>query len=367
MNVARRGAWHQSGAGSNPAALASDGRNMTPRERVLTALEHRAPDRTPRDFWAEEPAWNRLLEHFGHNDRERVLVDLGIDVRHLEIAAPPELALDSGLYQNFWGERYNYRQTPWGPLREDVRGALAGSRNFADLTRFHWPSPDQFDHAPLAQQCRRWEAYALLYGFADIWQRPALVRGWEEMFVDMVERPDWVHYLCRRFTDFYKEDYTRAAEATQGRIDLYLLISDLGSQGRSLVSLAMFREFVAPYIKEMADCIHGLGGKVVYHSCGFVRPFISELIGLGVDVLDPIQPVRSEMTPERLKADFGGQLCFHGGIDMQHLLPNGTPGQIRAETLRYCDTLGRNGGYILAPAHLFQPDVPPENILAVYL
>jgi uroporphyrinogen decarboxylase len=72
------------------------------------------------------------------------------------------------------------------------------------------------------------------------------------------------------------------------------------------------------------------------------------------------------MAPERLKADFGDRLCFHGGIDMQRLLPLGTPDEIRTEVRRYCDTLGAHGGYILGPAHLFQPDVPPENILAVY-
>ena len=117
------------------------------------------------------------------------------------------------------------------------------------------------DHSALADQCRRWEPYALFYGFADVWQRPGLVRGWEGMFLDMAERPDWVHFLCRKFTDFYLEDYTRAAEATGGRIDLYLLISDLGSQPGPLISLPMFREFVAPYLKEMIDRIHGLGGR----------------------------------------------------------------------------------------------------------
>jgi uroporphyrinogen decarboxylase len=87
---------------------------------------------------------------------------------------------------------------------------------------------------------------------------------------------------------------------------------------------------------------------------------------MGVDVLDPIQPVRKEMSPERLRADFGGRLCFHGGIDMQHLLPHGSPDQVSAEARRYCEILGQDGGYILAPAHLFQPDVPPQNILALY-
>ncbi len=339
---------------------------MTSRQRVLAALAHETPDRTPRDFWAEPPTWRRLLDHLGHDDHERVLDELRIDIRHLEVAAPPEREMAPGHYQNFWGERYVYRQTPWGPMREDAPGALADAQTLADLEVFDWPTPDQFDYAPLAAQCQRHPDHALLYGFADVWQRPALVRGWEGMFVDMVERPDWAHFLSRKFTDFYKQDYTRAAEATGGRIDLYLLISDLGGQNGPLISLNMFRQFVAPYLREMAECIHGLGAKVLYHSCGAIRPFIADLIELGVDVLDPIQPVRDDMSPERLKADFGDRLCFHGGIDMQRLLPLGTPDQVRAEARRYCETLGHRGGYILGPAHLFQPDVPPENLLAVY-
>ncbi len=339
---------------------------MTPRERTLAALDHRRPDRTPRDFWAEECTWNRLFAHVGHRDKDRLLDQLGIDVRHVNVPAPPERAMGGGVYQNFWGERYLYKQTEWGPMREDLPGALADAQCLADLQQFEWPSVDLFDYSGLAEQCRRLDAYALCYGFADVWQRPALVRGWEGMFLDMAERPDWAHFLCRKFTDFYKEDYARAAEATRGRIDLYLLISDLGSQAGPLISAAMFREFVAPYLKEMIDCIHGLGGKVLYHSCGAIRAFIPDLIALGIDVLDPIQPTGPDMAPERLQAEFGGKITFHGGIDMQRLLPQGSPEEVRAEVRRYCQTLGREGGYILAPAHLFQPDVPPENILAVY-
>jgi uroporphyrinogen decarboxylase len=339
---------------------------MTARERVLAALAHEQPDRTPRDFWAEPPTWNRLLEHLGHRDRDRVLTDLGIDVRHLDAVAPPERGVGGGVYENMWGERYIYRETGWGPMREDTKGALADAESLADLEAFDWPDPDDLDYSRLRDECDPYADYALLYGSADVWQRPALVRGWEEMFVDMAERPEWAHFLCRTFCDFYLEDYTRAAEATGGRIDLYLLISDLGSQTGPLISPAMFREFVAPYVREMIDSIHSLGGRVVFHSCGKVDRFIPELIGLGVDVLDPIQPLGPEMAPEQLKADFGDKLTFHGGIDMQHLLPYGTPEDVTRETGRYCTTLGRDGGYILGPAHLFQPDVPPENILAVY-
>ena len=296
----------------------------------------------------------------------RLLADLGIDVRHLELAGPPERHIGKGIYQNFWGERYVYRQTTWGPMREDTCGALAHAQTMAELKEFRWPSPDQFDHAALAAQCEQVDDYAILYGFADVWQRPGLVRGWEGMFLNMATHPEWAHFLSRKFTDFYKRDYIRAAGATNGRIDLYLLISDLGSQHGPLISVPMFHEFVAPYLREMVDCIHGLGGKVLFHSCGLIRPFISELIQVGIDVLDPIQPVGPEMSPEQLKAEFGDRLSFHGGIDMQHLLPQGTPEEVRAEVRRYCDVFARDGGYILGPAHLFQLDVPPENILAVY-
>ena len=342
---------------------------MNSRDRVLTALNHQAPDRAPRNFWAEPPTWKRLFQHLGHEDKERLLVDLEIDVRLLEVPGPPEKRLEnntsSELWQNFWGERYTYRSTPWGPMREDTAGALADATTFDDLLNFSWPSPDDFDYSVLPEQCERWSGRALLYGFADIWQRPALVRSLQNMFVDMVDRPDWAHFLSRKFTDFYKEDYTRAAEMTKGRIDLFLLISDLGSQRGPLISKRMFQEFVAPYIKEMCGLIHGLGAKALFHSCGNIRPFIPELIALGVDILDPIQPV-GDMVPETLKSEFGDRLCFHGGIDMQKLLPLGTPEEVQIEVKRYEEVLGKDGGYILAPAHLFQPDVPPENILAVY-
>ena len=340
--------------------------DRTPRERVLTALAHQRPDRTPRDFWAEPPTWNRLLAQQGHTDRERVLTDLGIDLRHLEAGTPPERAVADGVFENFWGERYVYQPTPWGPLRHDTHGALARAESLAELEAFPWPHPDCFDYAPVAAALARYPDHALVYGFADVWQRPALVRGWEAMFLDMVERPAWAHFLCRRFTDFYLEDYTRAAEVTRGRLDLYLLISDLGSQRGPLMSLGMFRQFVAPYLKEMIDRIHRLGGRVLYHSCGAIRAFIPDLLALGIDVLDPIQPTGPGMDPASLAAEFGGRLCFHGGIDMQRLLPTGTPAAVHAEARRYCEVLGQNGGYILGPAHLFQPDVPPENILAVY-
>ena len=271
---------------------------MTSRERVLTALARRPTDRVPRDFWIEQPALRRLQAHLGLDDEEAVRRRLRIDVRHLHPVYPADTRLrpvsrgcaSSGpvargracphareslsVWQNYWGERFIWKQTPWGPMREDLPGALSEAASLEDLAAFAWPTPDRFDYSDLAEAAQRHDDYAQLYGFADVWQRPALVRGWEHMFLDMAARPEWAHFLCRKFTDFYKEDYTRAAEATGGRIDLYLLLSDLGSQAGPLISLPMFRDLVAPYLREMVDHIHSLGARVLYHSCGAIARFI---------------------------------------------------------------------------------------------
>ena len=152
---------------------------MNSKERTIAAILRQHPDRTPCDFLAELPALNRLFEHVGHRDKECLLRNLGVDVRHLDAKTPPEIELGNGLFQNYWGERYIYKKTPWGKMREDAHGALNNAESFADIEGFNWPSVDSFDYSDLAEQCRRYEDYAIVYGFADVWFRPTLVRGLE--------------------------------------------------------------------------------------------------------------------------------------------------------------------------------------------
>jgi uroporphyrinogen decarboxylase len=103
----------------------------------------------------------------------------------------------------------------------------------------------------------------------------------------------------------------------------------------------------------------------MFHSCGAVRPLIEDLIEIGVDILDPLQAVAKGMEPRGLNDDFGDRICLHGGICTQHLLPRGTAEEVRRETRRRLEILGTGGGYILAPCHVVQTDVPTENILAM--
>jgi uroporphyrinogen decarboxylase len=104
----------------------------------------------------------------------------------------------------------------------------------------------------------------------------------------------------------------------------------------------------------------------MYHCDGAIYPLIDELIELGVDLLNPIQPDAKGMEAQRLKDEFGERLSFHGGVDILRILPQGTPDEVRDEVRRLVDTLGRDGGYVLCSSHHMQPDTPVENILAMY-
>jgi uroporphyrinogen decarboxylase len=127
----------------------------------------------------------------------------------------------------------------------------------------------------------------------------------------------------------------------------------------------MFRTFIKPRLRKLIDMTHSHGVKFLFHSCGAIRPLIADLIEIGVDILDPLQAAAEGMEPQALKDAFGDRLCLHGGICTQYLLPKGTPDEVRAEVRRRVGILGAGGGYILAPCHVLQTDVPTENILAM--
>jgi len=338
---------------------------MTGRERFNNALARKQIDRPAFDFWAEDCSIERLFEYLGHRDLDLFLDEMEIDIRGTNAITPPETHIGNGVYQNYWGERYIYRDLKWGKMRDDVPGALSDAKTFDDIKNFCWPNNDALDYSKLAAECRdiQNKGCAVRYGSADVWQRPALVRGMENALLDMYANPDWMHYMSRLFTDFYIEDYTRAWEESNGSIDLFVIYSDLGSQNGPLISIDMFRKFVAPYLSELVSVIHSFGAKALFHSCGDISSFIPDIIDVGVDVLDPIQPVNSNMNPENL-ARYKDALCFHGGLDVQKLLPTARFDEIRTQAHRYSNLLGP--AYILGPTHYFQPDIPPENIVAVY-
>ncbi|MDH5174875.1 MAG: uroporphyrinogen decarboxylase family protein, partial [Elusimicrobiota bacterium] len=142
---------------------------------------------------------------------------------------------------------------------------------------------------------------------------------------------------------------------------------DMGTQSQPFMSIEDFRKHIKPYWAELIKEIKKYTeAKILLHCCGSIYPLINDIIEVGFDVLNPIQPLAHQMEPKRLKKDFGDRISFLGGIDIQRLLPFGTPDEVKQGVRKVIGTLAPGGGYILAPSHNIEPDTPPENVVAMY-
>jgi len=188
----------------------------------------------------------------------------------------------------------------------------------------------------------------------------------ENLLADLLDAPEMAEFLLDKFTDFYVAFFDCMFTAAQCRIDLLRIADDLGTQQGLLLGPDMFSRVFAPRLKRLIDLAHSHDVLVMFHSCGSIVPYIEPLIALGVDVLDPIQVTAAGMDPQMLKERFGARLCLHGSIDTQRLLPRGTPAEVADTVRRMCRVLGAGGGFILAPCHVLQTDVPTANVLALY-
>ncbi|TFG59000.1 MAG: hypothetical protein E4H36_14590 [Spirochaetales bacterium] len=335
------------------------------KERVQACLRHEEPDRVPADVWAEPQVWNRLMKDFDVSTKNEVCAELASDVRTLEPVYPPDRE-EQGVRQNMWGERWAKARTPWGTEWEHIEGALVSAASLEELAGFPWPDCDQVDYSVVKAQAKECLDHAVCYGFCDFFERPSLVRGMENFLVDTLINPDWVDYLQKVFLDFYIEDFYRALEASGRTIDIYLALTDLGTQRGLLLGQEVLDRFIFPPLKKLAETVHREGVKLMFHSCGSVREVLPQIIAAGTDILNPIQPAAAGMDPEELKSACGRDLAFHGGVDIQYLLPLKNAGEVKREVRRRNEILGRGGGYIIAPSHNLQQDTPSENIAAMY-
>ena len=130
------------------------------------------------------------------------------------------------------------------------------------------------------------------------------------------------------------------------------------------MSRKMWEKFLKPHHGRLNDVIHSHGAKVIYHTDGAVMEVVDGLIDMGIDILQALQFNARAMDPNRLKADYGSELCFEGGVSVQKTLPFGTSMDVEDEVKSLIDTLGVDGGFILGPSHAIQAGTPPENIAA---
>ncbi len=335
---------------------------MTSKERVRRTILRQNPDRVPANFSGTGYVKERLMKHYGYNDFEQVLSRLQIDIRDV---SPDYIGAPLPEDKDVWGctlKKY-WTGTEW--YAHEAKHPLEDCETLEDLKNAPWPSPDDYDYESVKHFCAKHEDKAISIGYTGVFQICCSLRGMDNLFVDMIEEPEMAHYVVDRMTEFELEYYERMLIAGDGQIDLLRTCDDYGTQRGLLFNVEMWKEYYQKNLKKLVDLAHRYDAFYLQHSCGAIRDIIPELIGCGIDVLDPVQKVVG-MVPQELKAAFGNQLTFQGGVDTQDLLPNATAAVVAQETKQIIDTLYDDGGYILMASQGLQRDVPLENIEAMF-
>ena len=371
----------------------------TGRDRVRTALDHREPDRLPFDLGGTRltgihvRAYRRLRPALGLESREPRVGDLTQQLAEVEPDVLDALRCDvrnvaprgASTYRREFHEDGEHRWfiDEWGvgrriPLRDGLyydsfSPPLAGEPAEAAIDGFAWPDPaDPARYEGMADEARRYadEGRAVHVGSicGGLTEGLFKMRGFEDGYMDLAAETARARRVMERILEIKLAYWERVLPQLGDSIDIVGEADDLGGQTRPLFSPATYRALVKPLHRELFEFLHARSGaRVFFHSCGSVRELIPDLIEIGVDVLNPVQVSAAGMDTAGLKREYGRDLVFWGGgVDTQRVLGRGTPDEVRAEVRRRIGDLAPGGGFVFATVHNIQPDVPPENILAMH-
>ena len=364
---------------------------MTGRERVLTALNHRQPDGCPVSFGSSivdgmTGAFKRKFDaYMGYAPAE-------VQTRHHimgMVETPPQITewinpdiatvwpMSPWVYKGkaakdgSYTDAYGCLVRPVSFYYDAVQRPLIGPISADDIRNHPWPNPYATDitqgllqQAEAAQKTGR--AVLLDIPAAGPFEGACWVRGFEDFLCDLYED----EYLAETLMDAITENtigyWDTLLSKTGHLIDICGQGDDIGMQDRPFISTEIYEKLIKKYHKRIYDFIKAkTKAKIFMHVCGSVYDLLPALIETGVDILEAVQTSAANMEPARLKKDFGDALCFWGAVDTQQLIMNATPEEFKAEIFRLAEILGENGGYILAPSHNIQPNVPCENIQAM--
>lgn len=277
--------------------------------------------------------------------------------------------LGNGIQEDFWGVRRERVCNEGGEFIE-IRQHPLGDLSFDAIRAYAWPDPRRlFDFRALPKlisETNGRERYWWMIEGESMFDRSWAVRGMELFLVDMLDQPELADFILDKMAAFFFE-YTRMIlKNAHGMIDAIGIYNDLGTQNAMLISPSAYREFVKPRQKRFIEMVKSHGAKVFYHSCGAIEPIIPDLQEIGVDIIDPLQLRAMRITPDEMKRKHGGSVTLHGGLDTQGFLQKANPAEVAKEVHTLIETLGSGGGYILSGSHLYQADVPLENIAAIH-
>jgi uroporphyrinogen decarboxylase len=354
---------------------------MKHRERVMSALKHETPDRCPMqvsftpEFAARLEADLKLKGQGLHNPHG------GGNTYALERSLDEDMLLTSvgwvnGYYQDGYQDCDQYLdewgvtwktieyETPFGKGKyTEPHGHPLGQD--AALGHYHAPDPNRPELYREAQRVvNEFKPEYWIVGVTPttIFEAAWALRGYEQLMIDLATDPEMANQVLDIPFNYHK---TVTQKLVRMGVDMIWLGDDIGGQGSMLMSPKMWRQYFKPRMAELIAALRAINPqvKVAYHTDGLVYPVIPDLIEIGIDVLNPIQP--AAMDPVRLKNEYGRNLCFWGSMDIQQTLPFGTPEDVRAEVLTRLKTIGREGGLLIGPTHNIQLDTPLENFWAM--
>jgi len=369
--------------------------SMTPRERVLRALEHREPDRVPISMTITIDAYNNLKKYMGIEIDETLKIGrwtdvsihplvaekYGLDV--VRLANPLDKSrnkvkptLPTAVFSDEWRCEWGKIERPDGAYYfEMVKHPLAEYTKPSQLDDFHWPEPEDVlpETVEYFQQVFETTDMAIMTKIGGaIFELAGYMNGIEKWFTDLAVRPEYAWAVMERIAEIQAQRDINALKKIGKYVDILRLSGeDMGTQQGPLISMKMFRELVRPHLQKVWSTAkeHLIAGnprgKIMLHSCGSVRPFMKDWADMGLDVLDPIQTSAKNMDTAEIKKEIGDRLSFHGAMDIQWVLPHGTVEDVRQEVRKIIKDLAPGGGFIVSPSHNVQGDVPPENLIAM--
>ena len=372
-------------------------------ERVSAAIARKKTDRAPLSYEATYEVTESLIEHFQlHKTKDpgstgsvsnqptsgqkkyglfheiRLQKLLGVDQTILTCPTNPANTIGNwwglplvkkfpdGKLLGAWDIKFQEIQYSCGAYIEIDSHPLSGERTLSELEAHPSPSLDLWDFEGLKELVAQYDTFYIWLGVNGCFDFARFMRGTEDFLVDLAITPEKAEVLLDKVNDLAIAYFDACMAQIGGKVHGVYCGDDFGTQRGLIISPDMWRTFIKPRYNKLISHIKAHGLKYCHHTCGGVKPIIPDLIEIGVDVLNPIQPLAVGMEPEAIAEEFGKAITFYGGIDEQRTLPKGSRDDVIKEVKDRLATLGKYGGYIVAPSHSFQPDTPIENVLAVY-
>jgi len=343
---------------------------MNSRERVVLAFEHKEPDRVPLWCGASPEFIEKARTFLNVDEEESVYLRFSDDFRRVfaKYDGPGKFAPDYNLpegatYRSPFGiarHGYGYGQPLGHPLKD---------ASLKEVNEYPWPDSSWMTAKYIRKDAAKWKGeFAVLGGdWSPFWHDAIDLMGMEDLMIKMYDDPETVEALFKHIVDYYYSVSEMIFKEGSDVIDIFFMGNDFGSQNGPLIGVNLYKRFIDPHMRRLADLGHRYGLKVMLHCCGGFETLIPSMIDSGIDGLQALQPDAFGMEPQKLKSKYGKKIVFNGCIDSHHILIKGTPEMTEQKTKEIISIMKPGGGYILSPSHDYLlEETPVENVLAMY-